>query len=392
MLLKQCSYLVTQDAQRRILEDVDVLIEHGSIAKVGKGLEASGEVIDCSGRIVMPGLINAHTHLAMGLLRGYSDDKELHDWLGDIWKKEEAMTDEEFYEGALAGCKESLRFGTTTVADMYHTIEPVARAAHEAGIRAWLFPDPCIAFKEVPLSIVETLTKHYDGSLLTFGYGPHSIYTSDEAQLKELRAAAKRKPVMIHLAETRKEQYECKQQRGELPAEYLSRIGFMNEATMLVHSVWLTKRELQLIADAGATVVHCPVSNMKLASGGVMPLKEMQERGITVGLGTDSVCSNNNLDMFEEMKVAALLHKQHYWDATVADAQTVLDMATVNGARCLGAADHIGSIEEGKRADIITLDPGIHCTPLEKERVVSHLVYSANGNDVRDVIVDGKRY
>jgi 5-methylthioadenosine/S-adenosylhomocysteine deaminase len=175
-----------------------------------------------------------------------------------------------------------------------------------------------------------------------------------------------------------------------LPVEYLDHIGFLGPDVLIAHAVWLTKRELDILAKRNVKVVHCPQSNMKLAGGGVMPLREMRERGITVALGTDSAASNNSLDMFREMHTCALLHKHHYWDPTAAAAQDVLDMATVQGAKVLGN-DRIGSIEEGKLADVITLDATeLNLQPLKKERIISHLVYAANGCNVAEVIVDGK--
>jgi len=398
MLLKDCRFVLTQDAKRKILENVDILIQKNTIREIGKGLrvEKNEKVLDCSSKIVLPGLINAHTHLGMGLLRGVSDDKELHEWLADVVGREGKLTEQELYEGSLAGCKESLRFGTTTVADMYYPLAPTAEAVIDSGIRSWLFisyfnaisPDlDSDKIREFLLS-----EEHQAHRRITMGLAPHSPYGCTEELIKGIISYSKKKalPKMIHLAETRKEQYDIKREKGKLPGTYLYDMGFLNGSTLLVHSVWLTKEELRMIAKAGAHVVHCPVSNMKLCSGGVMPLKEMQKAGITVALGTDSVASNNNLDLFEEMKVAALLHKQHYWDPTIADAQTVLDMATLNGAKALGMEGKLGILAAGTLADVITLDIPLHLTPLEKARVVSHLVYSANGNDICDVIVDGK--
>lgn len=397
ILLKNIKYLVTQNKKREILENHDLLINENQIKEIKENVEEKADkIIDCSNKIVLPGLINVHTHLGMGLLRGYSDDKELHDWLNDVVGKELTLTDEEFYEGSLLGCRESLRFGTTTVADMYYPMTPTAKAVIKSGIRAWLFVSyfnaisDSMKIEDVPKMLLpEELSKH---KLITQGLAPHSPYGATQELLEYIRDFAKEKdlPKMIHLAETRKEKEDIFAQKGDTPLNYLDKIGFVDENTILVHSVWLTKGELKKIADKNAKIAHCPASNMKLASGGVMPFKEMHELGIKVGLATDSVASNNNLDMFEEMKFMALLHKQHYWDPCAASAQQVLDCATIEGSEVLNASDKIGSLEEGKLADIVIMDVPLHLTPITKERVVSHLVYSANGNDVSHTIVNGE--
>lgn len=397
ILLKKIKYLITQNKNKEILENYDLLIEENKISKIAENITAEvDKTIDCSKKIVLPGLINVHTHLGMGLLRGYSDDKELHAWLGDVVGKEITLTPEEFYEGSLAGCKESLRFGTTTVADMYHPMEETAKAVIKSGIRSWLYISYFNAIsdgmkvEDVPKMLLsKELASH---ERITQGLAPHSPYGATQELLEFVRDLAKEKnmPKMIHLSETRKEKEDIFAQKGDTPLDYLDKIGFVDKNTILVHSVWLTKGELKKISDKNAKIAHCPTSNMKLSSGGVMPFKEMKELGITVGLATDSVASNNNLDMFEEMKFMALLHKQHYWDPCAASAQEVLDSATIEGAKVLNAENKIGSLKEGKLADIAIMEIPIHLRPIAKERVVSHLVYSANGNDITHTIVDGK--
>lgn len=370
MLLQNCRYVVTQNPGREILEHTDVLIEDNRIAAVGRGLDGSPR-IDCSERIVMPGLINAHCHLGMTGLRGISDDRELDEWLAAMWERERRFSTENIRQSAALGIRESLRFGTTCVLDMFFRTDVV----RPDGIR--YLGAEAIALGH-PLSANGPC-----GDIL----GPHAIHTTDERILKQCSVG---KLVTMHLSETRQERAEFVRKRGMLPVEYLDSIGFLSERVLLVHCVWLTKRELDIIARSGAKVVHCPQSNMKLASGGVMPLQEMRSRGITVALGTDGAASNNSLDMFREMHAAALLHKQHYWDPAAADAQYVLDLATLAGAKALGI--EAGSIERGKLADIITLDlthPNLQ--PHDPGRIVSHLVYAAQGMNVSDVIVDGKR-
>lgn len=386
MLLKNCRFVVTQDSERRILENTDVLLEGNKIRAIGQNLSGT-DILDCSDRIVMPGLVNAHAHMAMTHLRGLSDDKELNEWLKDVWEYEKKFIDEDISKGAYLGIAESLRFGTTSVMDMFYRAAVSGEAAQNLGIR---YIGAQSYAKDNPLSGEIHLPRAISGRV-GFCLGPHSIYQATEEDLRTVRriAAQNNALVTIHLAETRKERAEFVRENGMLPVEYLDRIGFLGDDVLLVHCVWLTKRELDIIARRGCKVIHCPQSNMKLASGGVMPLQEMRSRGIAVALGTDSAVSNNSLDMFREMHTAALLHKQHYWDATAADAQHVLDMATLHGALALGI--DVGSIVEGKLADIITLDCNdVNLLPLQRDRVVSHLVYAANGMNVAEVMVDGK--
>ena len=329
----------------------------------------------------------------MSGMRGLSDDKELAEWLRDIISAEHNRTKQEILDEARLGVKETLRTGTTTCADMYSPSDVAVIAAEEQGLRLVEFAAYFTAHHELVASdIAQHLPKGSHLDTTTIGLGPHSIYGTDERFLRALReyATTHKLRIHIHVAETRKERVDCKKKTGKLPIEYLDHLGFLGPDVIIAHAVWLTKGELDIIAKRGVSVAHCPQSNMKLAGGGVMPLVEMQERGITVALGTDSTASNNSLDMFREMHIAALLHKHHYWDPTVANAQTVLDLATVNGAKALGL--DCGAIEEGKLADIIMLDATAeNLQPLDGSRVISHLVYAACGMHVREVIVNGKR-
>jgi 5-methylthioadenosine/S-adenosylhomocysteine deaminase len=390
MLLKNCRFLVTQNAKREILERMDVRIHESVIAEIGTGLATAGaHVFDCSERIVMPGLINAHTHLGMTGLRGVCDDEELHPWLAKIIAHEDGMRDEDFSLGARIGICEALRTGTTTVVDHYAPIGPAAHAAHELGIRfvGIVGVSDIHAHAKERLSIPDAPSDR-----VTFGLGPHAIASVSEERLLELKKISDERGVLLHmhLSETRKERAEFKARTGMLPVEYLERIGFLGPRTMLVHCIWLTKGELDILARREVKVVHCPQSNMKLAGGGVMPVREMRERGIAVALGTDSAASNNALDMFREMHTAALLHKHHYWDPYAGVAQDILDMATIDGARAIGR-ENLGAIAHGMRADIIALDlrdPSLQ--PCTRDRVISHLVHAACGMNVSETIVDGE--
>lgn len=386
MLLKNCRYVVTQNSRREILENVDILVEGNRISSIAKDLDGE-DAIDCSERIVMPGLVNAHAHLGMTHLRGISDDDELAEWLERVWAQEREFTEEDILRGSYLGIVESLRSGTTAIADMYFREQLAGEAAQSLGARL-------IGFETLmdvhPLSR-KTLDPPEDSGRVTYGLGPHSIYAADERLLKQVSDRAREKGllVQVHLSETRKERAEFRARTGMLPAEYLDKIGFLSKSVLLVHCNWLTKGEIDRIAKSGASVVHCPRSNMKLAGGSVMPLKEMRERNITVCLGTDSAASNNSLDLFSEMRTAALLHKHHYWDPAILGAQETLDLATCNAASALRI--EAGSLEEGRLADLITLDlEDVNLQPHDAQRVVSHLVYAACGLNVSEVIVDGK--
>jgi 5-methylthioadenosine/S-adenosylhomocysteine deaminase len=403
ILIRNCSWLVTQNRSRDILRDCSVLIRDGKIAEVGKDLKVRADVeIDGVGRIVLPGLINTHTHLSMVLLRGYADDMLLQDWLQKrIWPAEVRLTAEACYQGALLGCAEMIMSGTTTFIDMYFHMDEVARAVKEAGLRAFLSYGVIDLFDQAKAKSEQNKSQSLfeyvrglDTPRIQFAVGPHAPYTCSSETLIWAREFAEKNNVInhIHIAETRKEQADSQKQHGARVVEYLDKIGALSNHMLAAHCVWLTKSEVGILGKAGVSVAHCPASNMKLASGGVAPLPEMFDGGIAVGLGTDGAASNNSLDMFETMKLCALLHKAHRWDPTVLNAQKTLDLATIEGARALGIEDQVGSIEVGKRADIVMLNANLpNMTPIHgEETVVSDLVYSASPANVETTIVDGQ--
>jgi 5-methylthioadenosine/S-adenosylhomocysteine deaminase len=365
------------------------------------GTSADVEV-DGRGKIALPGLINAHTHLSMVLFRGYADDMVLQDWLQKkIWPLEVKLTPDACYQGALLGSAEMIMSGTTTFMDMYMYMEDVAKAVDQAGLRAILsygivdLFDPAKAQVERKKSeALFSFIRELNSPRIRFALAPHAPYTCSAENLLWAKEFAEKNDVLIHIhiAETRKEQADSQQQHGARTVEYLHKIGALSKRMVGAHCVWLTKTEVSLMAKSGVSVTHCPVSNMKLASGGVAPLPEMFDAGIAVSLGTDGAASNNTLNMFETMKVCALLHKAHRWDPTVLNAQKVLDLATIEGARALGMEREIGSIEAGKKADIILLDANQpNLNPIYgPETVVSDLVYSASSGNVDTTIVDGK--
>lgn len=338
----------------------------------------------------------------MSLFRGYADDLELRDWLEKkIWPLEARLDGEMCYHGALLGSMEMTRTGTTSFVDMYFHMEDVARGVAEAGLRAVLTPgiidkptkEGTELERQSTLKFLEFL-RRLRNPLLTFALGPHAPYTVGKETLLWAQEIAEKENTLvnIHIAETRGEQANYEKEGKGRAAEYLDKISFLNSRVLAAHSVWLTKSEVELFRKRGVRVAHCPVSNMKLASGGTAPIPEMLDAGVPVGLGTDGAASNNGLDMFDTMKMTALVHKNARWDPTIMSAQQVLDMATLGGAKCIGREKDLGSIEVDKRADLVLLDlSDPNLVPIHrKETVVSDLVYSANGQNVDTTIVDGK--
>jgi 5-methylthioadenosine/S-adenosylhomocysteine deaminase len=398
-ILIKNGYVITMDSRRRVLESGSVVIDDGKISAVGKDMKAKCETtIDARGKAVLPGLINAHTHLSMTLLRGVADDMPLMEWLEKkIWPIEENLTADDCYAGALLGSLEMIKSGTTCFADQYFYMEDVARAVEEAGPRAVLsrgiieLDDP--EKRKRTIREGERLVKNChgmaNGRILTM-FGPHAAYTCSTECLMQVKELARKYKVGIHthIAETKEEVEMMEKKYGKHPVEHLDGIDFLGPEVLAAHCVWLTKQEIRIIKSNGVKPVHNPVSNMKTASG-VAPVPEMMKAGIPVALGTDGAASNNSLDMFNEMKFAALLSKVHTLVPTVVPAQAVLEMATIKGGIALGLQRDIGSLEVGKKADIVLVDlKKPHLSPLHN--VISHLVYSAVGSDVDTVIVDGE--
>ena len=386
--------LVTMDKGHRILKNFSIGVEEGLIKEIDKDIKGGADfVVDATNHLVMPGLINTHTHLAMTLFRGIADDISLMKWLREeIWPLETKLEAKHVYAGSLLGCLELIKSGTTCFNDMYFFLDDIARSVEESGLRATLsyamidLGDREKA--EVLLKEGENYIKKYKEGRVRAFFGPHAPYTcSEELLVKTKELADKYKTgIHIHVAETEVE--NSKREIGMRPFEYLEKIDFLGSNVVVAHSVWVSKREITLLKKRDVKIAHNPTCNLKIASG-IAPVPEFVDRGITVSLGTDGAASNNTLDMFGEMKTCALIHKARKADASVMPAQKVLEFATINGARALGMEKEIGSLEVGKRADIILIDldkPNL--TPLTNP--VSHLVYSAKGCDVDTVIVDGR--
>jgi 5-methylthioadenosine/S-adenosylhomocysteine deaminase len=396
--------LVTVDASRRVIAHGAVAVDGSRIAAVGTEAEVDAqfrgkEVLDAAGGIVMPGLVNAHTHAAMVLFRGVADDLKLMEWLQKyIFPAEKINVTAEFVRaGTRLAALEMIRSGTTTFVDMYYFEDQVAEACKEAGLRGVLgsslieFPAP--DSKTIPdaLAYAERFLKRWGNDpLVVPAVAPHSTYLAAPETLKAARALADRyrAPILIHLSESSDEQAQVKERYGRTPTEHLQQLGILRRGVLGAHGIWLTPSDRAILKEAGVGVAHCPQSNMKLASG-TAPVREMLAEGMRLGLGTDGAASNNDLDMFEEMLTAAFLAKHASGDPTVAPAPAVLEMATLGGARALGMEDRIGSLEPGKRADLVVVgldEPRMH--PLYDP--VSHLVYVAKGADVRHVVVEGR--
>jgi 5-methylthioadenosine/S-adenosylhomocysteine deaminase len=396
-LLLEGGIVITQDAQRRVVRG-SVRMEDARIAGVGDvPRERGDDVLDCAGRLVLPGLVNLHTHTPMTLLRGYGDDRALEDWLQNrIWPTEAKLTPATTRAGADLAMLEMITSGTTSFSDMYFFTDEIARAAEQAGLRAWAgFPFLDVGTPELKAEQMlprgEAFIKRWLGhALVTPVVAPHATFTCGPATLHAAGELAARHGVLLHThcSETRQEVYDVERTHGARPVAQLAKHGCLTNRTILAHCGWITKEEVRAIAAAGASVAHCPVSNLKLATGGFAPLPELLDAGVPVGLGTDGPASNNTLDMVESMKFAALVHKHHRWDPTVIPAQTALDMATLHGARALGRSD-LGSLEPGKLADVVVLDArGPRMQPLHDP--ISQVVYAARGADVETVIVHGK--
>ena len=396
-LLLKGGLIVTQDAARRLVRG-DVLVEGNRIAAVGAVDARADEVVDCKGCAVLPGLINAHQHVANTLLRGFADDVPLEAMLEKSFAADAKFTRRDVQIGALLGCVEMIRSGTTSFQDLFYWEDEVARAVRESGIRgflSWVTLDEGFTTQHGnPVRNAEAfVVKQKADPLVTPSVGVQGVYVASEETWIRAKEVADRQGVRLHahLSETRKEVYDHVAKTGKRPAEWLEAIGFLGPGLNVAHGVWLTLNEVRALGRAGASVTHCPVSNMKLASGGVAPVPEMRKAGIPVALGTDSALSNNSADLFAEMKTAALLHKASRWDARVLPAQAVLDMVTVDAAKSLGVSADLGSVEVGKRADLAVVSlQGPHTTPFYPANVISHLVYAARGSDVQATIVDGR--
>ncbi len=404
-LIIEDATLFTMVEGEKPLQHATVLIKGDRIAGILTSREETpyfkgADVLDAKDSIIMPGLVNAHGHTAMTLFRGLADDLPLKQWLFEKIFPAEAkyLNPETVYWGALLGCLEMIASGTTTVSDGYFYQDATARAFQKAGLRALLaqgvidFPAPGVPDPTQNLAVGKAFIERWTGvsELIRPGLFCHSLTTCSDRTLQEAMEISQdfSLPLQLHLSETQEEVEEVIHRSGKRPVPHLDHLGLLNEHLIAVHAVHLDDEEIEILARNKVGIVHTPESNMKLASG-IARVTEMLEKGLLVGLGTDGCASNNNLDLFKEMDTAAKLAKVRTLDPVTLGAATVLKMATVWGAKVLGLEKEIGTIEVGKKADLITVVLGKpHLVPLYNP--MSTIVYSASGADVKDVIVNGR--
>lgn len=403
-LLLSHGLVVTMDAQRHVLNDAAVAIQADTILAVGPSADLIGrydarEIIDARGALILPGLINAHTHLPMSLFRGLAEDRALEDWLKNyIFPAEARNVTPEFVTWATRlSMLEMLRGGTTTVADMYYFEDDIARALKGGGMRGVLgetiigFPTPDSKTPEMAFAYTEKFLRRWKGDpLITAAVAPHSTYTCSERLLKDAAALARANhaPVLIHLAEAPFDMEASRHEHSSSPVQYLARIGVLGPDLLGAHCVWMDQADIGMLAHYGAGCSYNPSSNMKFGAG-LSPVPEMLAAGVPVGIGSDGAASNNNQDLFEEMDLAAKLQKFARMDPTALPADQVVAMATITGARALHMEKQIGSLEPGKKADLIVVDTTApHSTPMYN--VYAQIVYALKSSDVRTTIIAGK--
>jgi len=401
-------YVVTMDAQRRVIENGAIaiggergerILAAGPKAEIERRYQAR-QRLDRPDAILVPGLIDTHTHAAMSLFRGIADDLRLQEWLENyIFPAEARNVTPEFVRwGTRLGCLEMMLSGTTTYTDMYYFEDVVAEATKEAGMRGVLgetiigFPSPDAKTPADALAFTDRfLTRFHGDPLIVPAVAPHAIYTNSDETLKACRALANRHdaPLVIHLSETRHENDECMAKRHATPTQALDALGVFNGRTIAAHAVWVDEADLAILKLRGVGIAHCPSSNMKLASG-IAPVTRMLALDLAVGLGPDGPAgSNNDFNMFEEMDLAAKLQKVTTGDPRSLPAEAAVEMATIRGARALGMEQEIGSLESGKRADLISIRlDRPNAVPLYN--VYSQMVYALKGSDVEDVMVNGQ--
>jgi 5-methylthioadenosine/S-adenosylhomocysteine deaminase len=397
--------VLTMDAAGTCFDNGGVAVKDGRIVGLGSDEQLRSrearETLDARGGVIMPGLVNAHTHLPMSLFRGLADDLPLEQWLNEhIFPSEAAhITTDSVGLGARLSMAEMLLSGTTTCCDGYFLAHWIAEAVEAVGLRAVLgqgvidFPAPGVPDPKENIHTAKGFVQAWQGrsERIQPSIFCHAPYTCSAETLQAAKQTAEEHGVLfqIHAAETRSEARLCRQAHGCSPIQYLDRLGLLNRRTLLMPAVWVDEADIQIICRQEACVAHCPESNMRLASG-IAPIPDMLAAGVTVALGTDGCASNNDLDLFGEMDTAAKLHKAHRLDSTVMDAGTVLRMATIEGARALGLDREIGSLEVGKQADLIVIDTyQPHLSPMYHPQ--SHLIYAAHAADVCHVLIAGRQ-
>ena len=396
--------VVTMDSGRRVLSDAGIAVRDGRIVEIDtrvaiRSKYSAVQTINAQGKLIVPGLINGHTHIPMTLFRGLADDLDLQEWLTKyIFPAEAKNVTEEFVRvGTRLGLAEMIRGGTTTYCDMYYFEDAIADETAKAGVRGVLgetvidFPVADNKTHEEAMAYVERFVKRWKGhELIVPAIAPHAPYTVSEEHLRAARAFSDRTgaPIVTHISETKREVEDSIKAKGASPVAYLERIGFLSERVIAAHMVWPQDGDTEILKRQRVGVVHNPQSNMKLASG-VSPVPKMMREGLLVGLGTDGAASNNDLNMWEEMDTAAKLHKVFNADPKVLSAQQAFELATIRGAEAVHLEKEIGSLEVGKRADIVIIErDSLHQIPLYN--VYSDLVYATKSTDVHSVIINGR--
>jgi len=396
--------IVTMDASRRVIDDGAIAVRKGRIIGIGSRAEiersyTAPKKISGAGKLITPGLINGHTHIPMVLFRGLADDMDLQEWLTKyIFPAEAKNVNEEFVRaGTRLGLAEMIRGGTTTYCDMYYFEDAIAEETSAAGVRGVLgetlidFPVADNKTNAEGMAYVEKFVSRWKGNdLIVPAIAPHAPYTVSEDHLKAVRGFSDRTgaPIVTHVSETKREVDDSVKAKGASPVAYLDRIGFLNERVIAAHAVWPQGNDINILKQRRVGVIHNPQSNMKLASG-VAPVPRMMDEGVLLGLGTDGAASNNDLNMWEEMDTVAKLHKVFSGDPKVISAQQAFELATIRGAAALHLEKEIGSLETGKRADILIIErDSLNQIPLYN--IYSDLVYATKGSDVESVIINGR--
>ncbi|MEF9952167.1 amidohydrolase [Clostridium sp.] len=388
--------IITVNEENKVLNNTDIGIDNGKIVFIGEKSDFKADkIIDGSEKVAMPGLINAHTHIPMSLLRNYANDLPLFQWLSEkIWPIEGKFTEDHIYWGSMLSIAEMIKTGTTTFNDMYFFMEDMAKAVEKTGIRASLSRGMMgeSAEGDDRFNELRSLYNNYNGACngrITVMAGPHAPYTCSDEYLESVMDIADELniPLHIHLSESKGEVEDSYSAKGVSPIAHMENIGIFNRKTVAAHCVHLTEEDIDILKKHNVSVAYNPGSNLKLGNG-FAPICSMIDKGVNVALGTDGASSNNNQNMFEEMNLASIVNKSVTGDTTKVPAMKAIEMATINGARALGIEDRVGSIEVGKNADIILVD-------MEKPHLypqldaASSMVYSAQGSDVSDVLVDG---
>lgn len=394
ILIKNCNLISMSENRDKYEENIDILIEDGKICKIERNInEKCDKVINASGKIVMPGLINTHSHISMSIFRETVDGLKTQDWLEKkIWPIEDRLNSDDIYWGAMLSCAEMIKSGTTTVNDMYFFTRDIIKAAIETGIRLQTTRTLMGSSKEDEQRIkeLEDLINKYNEETVSFNVGIHGLYTSSRQYVQKCIEFAKEKnlPIHMHFCENQKEAEDIKANYNvENPAQIIKE-DFNRIHNILAHCVKITNKDIEILKNTNTYISHCPISNLKLGCG-IAPISKLIQKGICVSLGTDGQGSGSNLDMFETMKFAVLLQKGINESPEILPAYEVLKMATINGAKTLGLEEKIGSIENKKQADIIIIDLN-NCETMPLNNIFAQIVYNVKGHNVDTTIVNGK--